>query len=119
MGTLGNWYAPLSCVVVTNGCCRVGPVTVTVTPGNVAPDGSVTLPKIVPIACAWATPADTARIAATSRIPRKPRVICTPPSFFSCSFCPRIQRTTDGTGQRRDLYRGEAHRFRTLPQGRG
>src|SRR6186997_366021 len=40
---------------------------VTVTPGRTPPDGSVTLPKIEPIACALAQPGVDASTAATSK----------------------------------------------------
>src|SRR5262252_4364958 len=69
IGTLGNWYVPLVDVVVTSGRCRAGPVTVTVTPGNTLPDGSVTLPKIEPMAWALTDPALATRMPAASRIP--------------------------------------------------
>src|SRR5580765_6063099 len=81
IGTLGNWYVPLADVVETNGRCRAGPLTVTVTPGSTPPDGSVTLPKIEPIAWALANPAVETRMPAASRMPRKTRVICPPPNY--------------------------------------
>src|SRR5215510_14836580 len=54
IGTLGNWYVPFSLVTPTSGDCNAGPVTVTVAPGSTPPDGSVTFPKMEPIAWAWA-----------------------------------------------------------------
>ena len=76
IGTLGSWYAPVSAVTTVSGCCSVGPVTVTVTPGSTPPDASVTLPKIEPNAWAWADPAVSPRMPATSRNPRNALAIC-------------------------------------------
>jgi hypothetical protein len=70
MGTLGNWYVPLSLVIATSGCWSADPVTVTVAPGSTPPDESVTFPKIEPIAWAWADVAHAARMHAESSITR-------------------------------------------------
>src|SRR5262245_61814381 len=49
----GNRYAPVSLVVTTSGWISDAPLSVTDTPGRIAPGPSVALPKISPV-LTWA-----------------------------------------------------------------
>jgi hypothetical protein len=67
---------PVSLVVAVSGCNSTGLVIVTVTPGSIAPDSSVTFPKISPTCDCAQTDDALAAITSAAKKAVKRTLIC-------------------------------------------